>query len=417
MDHQLAEAEQYYTSKDFDSALNAYKNILNNSNDNSDSSVKAKEIAILKLGSIYQEKKNAEGLSSLLRSSHDFFTIIPKAKTSKIIRSLIDNFKGIPESLNLQIEVCKEIIEWCSKEKRVFLKQNVETKLISVYLENRDYTNTLKLISTLLKELKRLDDKMVLVEVQLLESRAYYALRNLPKSRAALTSARTSANSIYCPPLLQGALDLQSGILHAEDKDFKTAFSYFYETFESYSSHNDTQAVIALKYMLLCKVMIGLTDDVSSITSGKLGLKYAGRDIEAMKRVSDAYRNRSLKEFEEASNEYKNELKGDPIIHSHLHALYDTLLEQNLVRVIEPYSKVEIEHVAKLVRLTTDEVEAKLSQMILDKVFHGVLDQGAGCLIVFDEQENDKLYSTAIDNLKNMNNVVESLYQKASKLG
>lgn len=79
-----------------------------------------------------------------------------------------------------------------------------------------------------------------------------------PSPQVSLTSTRTAANSIYCPPHLQAALDLQSGIPYAEDKDYTTAYSYFFEALESLSSQGDDGALRALKYMLLCKVMLNL---------------------------------------------------------------------------------------------------------------------------------------------------------------
>lgn len=121
------------------------------------------------------------------------------------MRSLIDGFATIPNTTALQVDVCKSTIQWAVKEKTVFLRQALETKLVSLwvlgvvawrerrnswitvgshsYLDNRMYSDALALIATLLRELKRLDDKNALMEVQLLESRVYHALRNLPKSR------------------------------------------------------------------------------------------------------------------------------------------------------------------------------------------------------------------------------------------
>jgi 26S proteasome regulatory subunit N6 len=351
--------------------------------------LKVKEQSIVRLGEIYRDLKKPQDLATLMESSRAFLSGISKAKTAKIIRNLIDSFSDIPDALPLQVKVCKDAIDWAVKEKRIFLRQALETRLCALYLDNKMYSESLALIEGLLKELKRLDDKTVLMEVQLLESRVYHALRNLAKSRAALTSARTSANAIYCPPLMQASLDLQSGILHAEEKDYKTAFSYFYETLETYATQDDKKAVSGLKYMLLCKIMLNLPDDVFHIISGKTAGKYVGPDINAMKAVATALQNRSLQEFEATIAKYPQELSNDPIVRSHLAELYDTLLEQNLLRVIEPFSRVEISHVAQLVKLSTPQVEAKLSQMILDKVFSGILDQGAGCLEVYENAKAD----------------------------
>ncbi|PPQ82572.1 hypothetical protein CVT25_007190 [Psilocybe cyanescens] len=72
-------------------------------------------------------------------------------------------------------------------------------------------------------------------------------------------------------PALQAQLDLQSGILQAEEKGYSTAYSYFFEALENLSAigegvggnegwgNGGGRALEALKYMLLCEVMLNLT--------------------------------------------------------------------------------------------------------------------------------------------------------------
>lgn len=158
----------------------------------------------------------------------------------------------------LQIDTTREAITWARQSARIFLAQSLETRLVALCFDAGNLKEALNLINNLLRELKRLDDKMILTEVHLLESRVHHALSNLTKAKAAQTSARTAANAIYCPPLLQAGLDLQSGVLLAEEKDYKTAYSYFFEGFEGFSSQEDKRTVSALKYMLLCKIMLNL---------------------------------------------------------------------------------------------------------------------------------------------------------------
>lgn len=125
-------------------------------------------------------------------------------------------------------------------------------------------------------------------------------------------------------------------------------------------------------------------EDVTSLLSVKLAAKYADhREVESMKAVARAHANRNLSEFRKALKDYKNgkhrcrsrtdhradecdaEFSLDPIVRHHLAALFDNLLEQNLLRIVQPYSVVEISYVAGLVDLGVQEVETKYVDSIL----------------------------------------------------
>ena len=68
------------------------------------------------------------------------------------------------------------------------------THLTTSQLESKQYQPALALIDTLLTELKRLDDKMILTEVHLLESRVYRGIGNMAKSKV------SSSILFFSPP-------------------------------------------------------------------------------------------------------------------------------------------------------------------------------------------------------------------------
>ncbi|KAF8957703.1 hypothetical protein BDZ97DRAFT_1924318 [Flammula alnicola] len=343
-----------------------YKQILSNTTDHSIASTSKEpphgndhvqglhdqEVALLKLGELYRDQKNAQGLADVITQSRAFISSTAKAKTAKLIRTLLDYFNSIPGSQNVQMKTPTDNIGWAKSEKRIFLKHSLETWLTTGNPTIQTCSNPHQ---SLLTKLKRLDDKIILTEVHLLESRVYRGIGSLAKAEP----------SPLQEMLLIPSTARLSSILHAEDKDYTTAYSYFFEAFENLSAQGEESALGALKYMLLCKVMLNLPEDVDSLLTIRLALKYANM------------RDKALRDYKEV---------------------------------------VEIAYVAETVGQERQAVEAKLSQMILDKVFYGVLNQGRGCLIVYDQPEADNTYGAAIKTLAQVRKVVESLYAKTVRI-
>lgn len=344
------------------------------------------------------------------------------------MRRLLEIVAGSAETLDLQADLCGKVINWCLSEKRTFLRQRVESRLVAIDFERGRYDEALSLVNRLLKELKKLDDKQMLVETHLSEAKIHGALQNIPKSKAALTAARANGNAVYVGPLLQAQLDEMSGSLHCEEQDYHTSHSYFLEAYEAYDTMDDEpRATRCLKYMLLCQILQEPTqgsardanaalDAATAAATSKQYVKYAGPNLDSMADVAKAAKKRSLDMFEACMDKYGPILKADLLIKHHLELLYDKILETNLAKIIEPFSCVEIDRVAGLIQLPVAKVEKKLAQMILDKKLMGVLAQGDGRLMLHTDPDEDPTYEASLDVIKNMSEVVESLFQRAEAL-
>lgn len=401
--------------------------------------IQVKERAVYDLTRSYCASKRYDCVAQFLTGNTGkvFLSQITKAKTAKVVRQVLDILCDMaPDQLVMQESVARSIIEWTIAEKRSFLRQRVEAKLAGILYDQQKYPAALDICDLLLSELKKLDDKQLLVETHLLESKIHFALRNVPKAKAALTASRTAANAIYVPPSLQADIDSMSGTIHTEEGDYNTAHSYFLEAFEQLDQMSAMgQATKALKYMMLCKVLDSLRTalqlsssgnvgtktsttevDISTMITGKQGVKYAGNDIDAMTAIAKASANRNLMEFEAVLSQYPKELQEDLLVKHHLHVLKEQLLESNLIRIIEPYSCVEIEHVARLIDMPLETVEKKLSQMILDEKFQGILDQGKGHLIVYEDTQKDQAMEKGLQVIMNMDTVVTSLFERSKAL-
>lgn len=69
-------------------------------------------------------------LGGLLKFVRPFLISISKAKAARLVRSLLDLFLDMEAATGQEVELCLECIEWAKAEKRTFLRQALEVRLL-----------------------------------------------------------------------------------------------------------------------------------------------------------------------------------------------------------------------------------------------------------------------------------------------
>lgn len=70
--------------------------------------VKNKEAAVTALSDALTQQGKAAALAQLLQDLRGFFAVVPKAKTAKIVRTVIDQIAKVPDSTELQVSLGRE---------------------------------------------------------------------------------------------------------------------------------------------------------------------------------------------------------------------------------------------------------------------------------------------------------------------
>ncbi|KAA6403429.1 MAG: putative 26S proteasome non-ATPase regulatory subunit 11 [Streblomastix strix] len=375
------------------------------------------EVGLNSKAKALSEQSDARGIITLLTEIKPRLMKMASTRMAKIVRAFIDFLVSIHDIDAEREQAIQSWIDFALEEKKVFLRQRLEICLCAFYYQVSQFQKMRTLLMKLLKETKKLDDKRLLVDIHILESQCFIRLMDLPRARAAITSARMEANVIYVPPNLQSRLDYWTGMLYSQERDFKTGFSYFYEAYESYDSQGYQYKVDAshtLKMVALCKTMQGKPEECVALLAGKIALKYNNSDIQAMKRIATAYEHRSLDEYQSALTQFPSELQGDFAVASHLEELGDTLFEQHLQRLVEPYSVVEIDHIAKLIKIDPAIVEKKLAQMILEQKIDAQLDQETRWLTIIEREDENKLLQNTLTSLVALDKALDGLGLKST---
>ena len=367
-----------------------------------------------------------EHLSQKYRENNDlksYFNLISQIKEIKntnntflvkLTDKLIAKLKKRKDLLNDIVNIAEEITKFCDETNNISMKSKIQTRLAEVYYIHENYSKALDICNKVIFDLKRYEDNLGLIQLLLLESKIYYATNGISKAKASLTSVKTLITKVYVEPKLQANIDMHAGILAAYEKDFNLAYSYFFEAFDVYnipSKKRRNKGLRAFVYMILCKIVGGHIEEVNNVVLSKQGKDYYGPEVEALRSIESAVKEKSIKLLEDNIAKNKKYFT-DRVINYHISNLHNDLLEKNLIKIIKPYSVVEIDFVAKTIGLNYQDVLNRLRQMILDKKINGILDQGKGSLIIYDVDSANPYLDKSIETFKNLEKVVEALDKK-----
>ncbi|KAI5166528.1 26S proteasome regulatory subunit N6 [Nematocida sp. AWRm78] len=349
-----------------------------------------------------------------------FDTVANTSKISKpsiaiLLKKSLDGIEKSSTEIEERIRIYNRLIQWAEAHKRNLLKIDFDIRKIEGLFLMKDYEGALDLIRTTVKLLKKADDKLGLVKLFYLESKVFYALKNISKAKSALTLSKSTATFVYCPSFLQAKIDLLSGVYAADEKEYSISAGYIIEAMDGFSLAGDKEMTAqCCRYLILVKILDNKSAEIPSLLQNKVTSSVSKNDqcINMLSSIGKCVINRDLRQCKDIIDKNMTMIEADEFLMNHLISLCDSLIDANILKIIEPYSNINIEHIGNILNFSIEVIEDRIRRMILDEKIKGDIDQETMCINIQRDEVKKNYREEAEEILNVLSDAINTIISK-----
>lgn len=335
---------------------------------------------------------------------------VTRNHSEKSINSILDYI-----STSKQMELLQNFYETTldalrdAKNERLWFK--TMTKLGKLYFDREEFNR----LSRILKQLRQscqtdegeddLKKGTQLLEVYALEIQMYTAQKNNKKLKA-LYDQSLHIKSAIPHPLILGVIRECGGKMHLREGEFEKAHTDFFEAFKNYDESGSPRRTTCLKYLVLANML--MKSGINPFDSQEAKPYKNDVEILAMTNLVTAYQNNDINEFEKILKINRQTIMEDTFIREHIEDLLRNIRTQVLIKLIKPYTRIQIQFISGELNIETGDVESLLVSCILDSTISGRIDQVSGVLELDESSEGTARY-TALDKWNTQLNNLQKL--------
>lgn len=172
--------------------------------------------------------------------------------------------------------------------------------------------------------------------------------------------------------------------MHLREAVYEKAHIDFFEAFKNYDESGSPRRTTCLKYLVLANML--MKSDINPFDSQEAKPYKNDKQILAMTNLVNAYQNNDINEFEKILRENRRTIMDDPFIKEHIEGLFisskianfaktifsfadllSNIRTQVLIKLIKPYTRIQIPFISKELNIDVSDVESLLVSCILDK--------------------------------------------------